>query len=427
MTEAPCAEQSATLARALDRVRSRARLKTVFLMVTVLIAAVALRTAIGHLRALDGYKHVDFIGYYAWWLEYEHGENVWPATPAQGEIEPGVPRTPYRNYTPFFVETFAPITKLGANRSYWLWQSIQVLSFVLAVILFTRGSDPQLGYVPTVLVVAIAMFFRPFWGMLRYAQCAAMLLMLMTASWLSALRGRSMLAGAFLAGATLIKLYPGAMLGYFLLQRRWREMFWFAIFTSAGVLITGLQEWLDFLRYGVSQTLDYVTTYQIGIFANMYIAVAHILSVSYRQFVLSVAIALTAVVDLILLAAGSYATIRASERPQSQGVAFSLWAILCLLLSPVVWPHQLVLTAPACFFTLTYGASLAMRVRSWRAFAPVSFAISVIGVVLLELRDFSGIPGVHPRQLSLLVLYLLCIGVAISGSALERGWSRTSS
>ena len=103
------------------------------------------------------------------------------------------------------------------------------------------------------LLVAGAFAFPPVIGELVLGNVHLLLLGLLTAAWLCVRRGDTrggMITGAAVGVAAVVKVFPGALLLWFLLTRRFRAAAWVAIGAGAFILVTlpftGIEPWTQF-------------------------------------------------------------------------------------------------------------------------------------------------------------------------------------
>jgi hypothetical protein len=61
-------------------------------------------------------------------------------------------------------------------------------------------------------------------------------------------------------------------------------------------------------------------------------------------------LAITALIDLVLLAVAAAATITSRERNDLDGLVFGMWVALALLISPLAWMAEMLLLLPAYLF-----------------------------------------------------------------------------
>src|SRR6266849_4114450 len=83
------------------------------------------------------------------------------------------------------------------------------------------------------------------------------------------------------------------------------------------------------------------------------------------------------------------------------------WRLLCamaaLLLSPLTGSYDLVLVLPAYLFAYVNAAWI---VQNTEQTASPALLVGVILIVAAGLHDFTGMPGIHPRVVALVLQYL---------------------
>ncbi len=160
------------------------------------------------------------------------------------------------------------------------------------------------------------------------------------------------MAGAFFGVATLLKVFPWVVGGYFLFRRRW------TVVASSLILTATFALWLLAL-YGIDRNLDLArgtwvsTTWldrrrNISIIGNLH---ALLLAGAPAKSSATVYLRITFIVLLILsiVAISGIITWRAPHEPvTSSGLCWSLRIISSILLSPVAWDYYLVLLIPMC-------------------------------------------------------------------------------
>ncbi len=338
-----------------SKLRATNRMAVVAASVLVIVAVSLLASTLYANRGR--YGDTDFALYYRWAEQLRQGIDPWlPASSASGAAA-----HTYCNYTPPFVETFAPLTWLRRPVAYALWQAIQAASLFGAVLLVAGELRPPPRGAGLVSLLALTFMFPHVYATLYEAQPNAMLLLLVMASWRWSRRGSPALSGIALATATLLKLYPAAVGGYFMFRRRWRELGWAAGATILGAIATGPARWLEFFAYGApvfTQIPLLKQERQIAISSNFYAMFAHLLGDTTGAVILTMA--LTAVADLTVVTAAALATMRADDDTFRDGMSLSLWIVAALLLSPLSWSHELVWLVPLFVLVL---AAIARRIR----------------------------------------------------------------
>ena len=311
---------------------------------TIVAAILALIAAISLAQRLPAISHrynqFDFTVFYGWWSDYSSGGNPW--TDMRGPMH-GC------NQPPSFIETFSPLARLDRKTAFWIWQAVQFLCVVAAVLLLARGNDPPLGAAPTIIVLSLVLMSRPFAGAIVWSQIAPMLLALLCAAWFCARRNRLAAAGMFMALAALLKLFPTGAAGYFLFSRRWRALGWTVGFFAAGVLLTNPVHWIELVTHGLPISYQVVGHAELTVLYVVRKAVAHF--AGGAQPVIAVW-GFTALIDLALIALAAAATITSHGRTDLDGLVFGLWVALALLMSPLAWIDETLLLLPLFLFGL---------------------------------------------------------------------------
>jgi len=307
------------------------------------------------------YDDVDFTFFYGWWTDYSSGGDPWMVSSKPIDLRPGLSRPRNCNYPPFFVEVFSPLARLDQKTAFWIWEAVQLLCVLAAVLTLARGSDPPLGAAPTIIVLSLVLLSRQYAGALVAAQVTPMLLALLSASWFCARRERPAAAGLWLALAALLKLYPVTAGGYFLFGRRWRALAWTVGFFAAGVMLTNPARWSELVTLELPVSYNIVGHAELTVLAFVRKSVAHFAGTTVAAAPLFAVLGFTALADLALLAIAAAATITGRERADLDGLVFGLWVTLALLMSPLAWIPETLLLLPAYLFGM---------LAAWDGFQP---------------------------------------------------------
>jgi hypothetical protein len=323
-------------------------------IISICAALLAIVAGVSLAQRLHGVRHryqdVDFVRDYGWWTVYASGGDPWIVQTTKTELRPGLERPRFCNYTPLFVELFSPLARLDQVTAFWIWLSVQMLCVGGAVLILARGNDPPLSAAATVIILSLVVLSRPFEGMLAYAHVTPMLLVLLSASWFCARRERPAAAGLWLALAALLKLYPAATGGYFLFGRRWRALGWTIGFFVVGVLLTNPLRWLELMTVEMPVSYRFVAEADLTVMTFVRKAVAYFAGTTTVAAPLFRVLAITALIDLVLLAVAAAATITSRARDDLEGLVFGLWVALALLMSPLAWMAEMLLLLPAYLF-----------------------------------------------------------------------------
>lgn len=140
----------------------------------------------------------------------------------------------------------------------WVWTAIGAAILVWAVLALWRSERlaeryPVLASRGRWLLVAAAFAFPPVVGELVLGNVHLLLLGLLTLAWLGIRRGDSrgeLTAGIAVGVAAIIKVFPGVLLVWFLLTRRYRAAAGVVIGAAAFALVTlpftGIEPWTQF-------------------------------------------------------------------------------------------------------------------------------------------------------------------------------------
>lgn len=322
------------------------------------------------------YDRWDFVTYYSWWSEVDHGIDPWrpaEAHSAQSTVQ-------QCNYTPFFVLVLSPLGRFHIRTAFWLWQAFQVLSLIATMALLGYELAPRAGPSPMVAAAALALLFPPVHETLHAGQTALLLLFLATAAWLLARRSRPAAAGLMLALGALLKAYPAALGGYFLFRRRFDVVAWAIVFFVLGVAGSEPRRWAEFFVYGVPRAHTfYLHDRAVAILCNVYQFPLHFWRTGFSPAV-AVGITIAACLTLIVLAAR--ATANAPDDVEVDGLCFGLWLAVALLAAPISFNHELPLLLPIYVF----AAAALLRGRRT---PPIAFVLMIAAIAFAVIPLFA--------------------------------------
>jgi len=374
-----------------------------------ILAIVAAISFAQRVRAVQHrYDDIDFIFFYGWWTDYSTGGDPWIVQTTKTELRPGLERQRYCNYTPFFVEVFFPLARLDQKTAFWLWEAAQILCLVAAVLMLARANAPPLGTAPTVIVLSLVVLSRQFANAMVAAQVTPMLLALLAASWFSARREHPAAAGLCLALAALLKLYPAGAAGYFLFGRRWRALAWTVGCFVAGVLLTNPARWIELVTQEMPVSYHIVGHAELTVMAFVRKAVAHQAGTTIIAAPFFAVVAITALIDLALVAIATAATIKGHVRDDLDGLLFGLWVALALLMSPLAWIPETLLLLPAYLFgTLAAWDGFQPRETAPRIslIAGATILAACIATALIKALPHLGFPMLLAAYLSAALIF----------------------
>jgi Glycosyltransferase family 87 len=332
----------------------------------------------------------DFSNYYesAWALRHGIDPYSTNLTPIGAQLKLETNWLVHASETPPFILCFEPLTWLRPRLAFWIWTAINFSALAVAMYLllaYRRGLTGRTAWLLAGLMLMSApVNLNFYWG-----QSQLIVLALMVTAMRSMERDRDGSAGLLIAAAALLRAYPLLLVGYFVLRRKWRAVF----FAAAGIAAGGLA---TVAILGWSQTLSFV---HAALWLTDYRVVTRVDNLSLGPFVSRMFWALTgtapssssdwmrraaiAIADAVVLGLTIRATLAQPGRDDPDWRIYSLWIAAALMLTPVGWHHYLVLLAIP-FVQMV--ASAANRRSSSRAIwmAALAYLLSAI-----SLRAFS--------------------------------------
>lgn len=201
----------------------------------------------------------DFSAYWAAGASLLNGASPYQAHQLVG---PYAPQEQYLYlYPPPLAAAVAPLSALFPNdypAAAWLWTGLGAVLLTLSVLALWRSERlgdrfPILAGRGRWFLVAAAFAFPPVVGELVLGNVHLLLLGLFTLAWLGIRRGDQRgewIAGLAVGAALIIKVFPGVLLVWFLLTRRYRAAV--AVLVGAAALalvtlpVTGIEPWLQY-------------------------------------------------------------------------------------------------------------------------------------------------------------------------------------
>jgi hypothetical protein len=166
----------------------------------------------------------------------------------------GMPNGPVFKYPPFYAIVLAPFTGYPVQTVFtgWFLLNLALLGLTGYLLAFRlwRPFSPT-SVVPAYVIGIGILNFGPVWESLIRGQMDVIILAAaVVALLLVQARKAEPVAGALLALVTMLKLYPGLLAVYLLVQRRWRALAGFAAVSLALIVLSGLVAgWTTLWRY----------------------------------------------------------------------------------------------------------------------------------------------------------------------------------
>jgi Glycosyltransferase family 87 len=234
---------------------------------------------------------------------------------------------------PAFILLFMPLTALAPQRAYWAWIGLNAVMLAAALLLLF-GAETGLGWRLGCALVVLAIFYPPIALHFFFSRNQIPILLLLAAALRLMERRGDIAAGAALAAAGMLGVFPFLMIGYPLVFRRWRMLWSMVVFSALAMALTipmfGVGNCLSYV-HGLGelvsrQSLAYPGNIALGAF------VSRLLGGGNEIFRACAAIAL----EVGVLALTVYASLRLWTARHEDLVwgGFALWIVATILLAP---------------------------------------------------------------------------------------------
>jgi Glycosyltransferase family 87 len=117
-------------------------------------------------------------------------------------------------YTPTFILCIEPLTLVSPSAAWWIWTALNV-AFLLAALLMLLRDHFDLMH--GLLLTVITILYAPLVSHFHFGQTQILILLLLTLAMRWLRKRRDVAAGAALAMATLLRLYPLVLVAYLVL------------------------------------------------------------------------------------------------------------------------------------------------------------------------------------------------------------------
>jgi Glycosyltransferase family 87 len=324
---------------------------------------------------------------------------------------------------PPFLLLFEPLTRFQPAIAFLIWQAINVFALALALILLLgpgSGVSGPTAWTLAAIAIAYPAVLSHFW----YGQSKLPLLLILVVMARLMRRGFDAGAGLLLGFAGLVRIYPFAIAGYLVLERRWRALALMIVACVIGGLATlalaGPALCISFV-HGLSYLTAETWSAKSGDNAPLAFAirVLHETGLARGEIPGSIQQALFAAIDAVVLVLSTRATLL---NPPDRGCdprLFSLWVATAIVLPPVSWDYDMTLL-------ILPFAAIAIAARRGEA-SRRTIAAAIASYLLICLWRFSGIGDAQnvsglaanllkeSASLSLLAAYLAAYWFVVDG------------
>jgi glycosyl transferase family 87 len=255
------------------------------------------------------------------------------------------PFAAHYKYPPLFATLLEPLRPLGFRRAARVWLLVLQACYFGAFAVLCRAFGLRFRSLRFYVAFITVLVFQPsidsFWN----GQVDAPLLLMLAGAWAALATGREVRAGALVALAGILKVYPAFMASFLLLRRRWRALTSFVVsvllLVAVSVLLAGWGAHREFVARVLpvnAATTAWVENQSLsGLFARFFVDGR--IGGPGKETVVPAATVLGAVAGVAVLAATFLAGLRTSRERSLFGALLSA----LLLVLPVAWIHYEVL------------------------------------------------------------------------------------
>lgn len=249
-------------------------------------------------------------------------------------------------YPPLLAVLVAPFAAVldDHRTANWLWAGLGASILALTVVLVARRQRLARGF-DLVLLVAAAFAYAPVVSELIIGNVHLLILGLVAGAWLALGRrsaGGDVAAGALVAVAALIKVFPALLILWFLLTGRMRaaaaSVVAMGLLVLATLPVAGLQAWLDYPT--VLANLGPPTELTDVLAPSVWLA----------------GIMPPLLAQALVTVAGVAAVVWAACR-RSEAVSFGVAVAVSVLIAPALYPHYLAILVLPMLIALRYAPS----------------------------------------------------------------------
>jgi len=254
-------------------------------------------------------------------------------------------------HPPFDAVMFIPLTFLSYKMATTLWSMLSLGLYLLIGVVLVRECNLKLTDPWRIVLLGSALCWPPFQGHIAVGQLSLLLTAMIVVGWMLLRHQYNVLAGVCFGIASLIKLFPGLLLLYLLLARRWHSLGAMIVTIGLGTVFTlafvGLPDMLHYINYVAPHDVllfgPYPTNVSInGTFGRLLINGGWVTPIVTAPQLASILTLISNAALLLLLMQMLW--VRKPSQPKMD-TAFAFTCVAMLLISPISWEHAFPLLA----------------------------------------------------------------------------------
>ena len=265
--------------------------------------------------------------------------------------DPQIPFNEVNAHPPTAVLVALPLARFDFPNACLVWNLFSLAALAVSIGLIVRQLDLRLSPWALLPFLTLALLCDPLQAQVFYAQFNLILLVLIVGAWAADRSGHPGWSGVLLGTAAVIKLYPGFLFLYFLLQRRWSALVMgaltVALWTGLTAAVLGRESYADYVRLvlphlGSDFRNSWPNLSLCGFWYKLFDGSAtgrHAISLWPNPRAALVASAASCLAVVVVYAVAVLRTRSLPERDR----AFGLGVMAMLLVSPITWSHYLLL------------------------------------------------------------------------------------
>jgi Glycosyltransferase family 87 len=295
-----------------------------------------------------------------------------------------------------------PLAGLDFADAFTAWNLLSLAALGVGLGLIVRQLTIPFAVWSVLPLVALLLVCNPLYHQLLHGQLNLVLLLLVTGTWAADRSGYPRLAGVLLGLATAVKLFPGFLLLFFIVRRRWQTV-WaaagaFVAVTALTAVVLGPDAYRGYLREGLPEAARFSASWRNISLPGLWLKLFRVPE-NWPPVVIEPVIesALLARLGALLSAAAVVGllvgVLRRAATPAAADRAFALTVVGMLLISPITWDHYLLLLLlPLAVFGRDLPRSDGVRF----AFGAIVAVLCVDPAVFLEHCMILTDAGPHP-------------------------------